>query len=692
MATLLPGVITILRKTATPPNPQDLASIAHVVGPVQSLPNLPNPPPSYTINSVGDLADFGSGETVEMLANTLQAGGPVYFTPSAASTPGTIGAITKTFGNPVGVPLSSFGAVLVPGADANGDVLFTAKQTGVSLLLLDPGVVTATTTVTVIGPAIQVTLKRGIAAITETGTGLVAAITASAPALALVAAVAQGTGASVVGALANTALDNGGLTISALVPGISYRVLLSGNNTAFSTSYAANVITVTLATNATGEPTTTATTAQTSLAALALSNPGVFTSSLAGSGAGLLGAKAVTALAFGSTGAATAAGSPTDIYNVVVEFLRAGTIGGPSPITMRWSVDNGANYSSAVVIPASGIYKLKDNTLDSDVTMTFTGQFDIGDKFTFATTGPVSSPIDLYAAIDIALSNYTISYGFITSPVEVSRATSVVIDSKLQAARQNRKVYGIFTARKPNQGESEITWENSLINDFIGFDSLNGLFSKCAGTLLLQSTYSGRQFVRNNIHAAVARAASIPVHEDLGCLQTGPLRNVLNIYHDETKSPALDQQRFITTMTYPTRPGQFYFVGSPTSSNTSDVGYTLLEWIRVILSIDRISADAALLFVNSVYGGISQLDGTNAPLGAMFVSDANKIEKYIKQQVDAYVFKPKSDGQVSASSLEVRVLRNYSFIATREVRVEIDLTPLGLARNIIIGINVNIPQ
>jgi len=688
MASLLPGVETILRKTSTPPNPQDLASIAHFIGPSQSGPvNVPT-----TITTVNDLAQFGSGPTVEQAADALNvAGGPVYFTRSATTSDGALSAVTKTLGNPVGIASTAFGSVLVAGADNNGDVLINAKQGSVNISLIDAGVTTASTLVSVVGTTIQVTLKRSAMAITETGTGLASAINGNAPAFALVGAVAQGTGASIVGVLAPTTLDDGAIRISALTTGVSYRILLAGTNTTLSSTYSAGVLTLNLATNANGEPTTTATAAQAELAIRAAANPNTFTSSLVGAGSKLLGAKGSTSLSFGSTGAATVSGAPTDDYNFTVTVLRGGTVGGATPITVQWSCDNGALYSSQVVVPFSGILLLKDTKIDTNVTITFTGTFDIGDTFTFTGSGPVTGATDLYAAIDAAMADYTRQFGFITSPVVLDRAMATVVDSKLQAIRQNRNLYGLFSVRGPATGETETVWENAIINAFVGFVSLDGLLSLSAGTVLHVSTYSGREFVRNLIYPVASRAASIPVHEDLGRVSTGPMRNVIAIYHDESKSYGLSAQRFIVSRTFSTRPGQFYIQESPTMSDTSDVGYTLVEWVRVLLSVARISSDAALIFVNSSFGAIGQLDGTGAPLGALSVASANKIQKYVNDAVRLFIDKPKSDGLPSASDFSVTVLRNYSFLATREIRMEINVTPLGVARNIVIGINVNIP-
>lgn len=693
---LQPGVTTNLRRTATPPNPQDLAAFPHFIGPTSAGPlNTPT-----QITTALDLEQFGYGVTVNQAADALAvAGGPVWLTRSITTTPGVNGSITKTFGNPVGVPVPLFGSVIVAGADFNGDVLITAKALGVTIVVTDPGATNPSTSVTVVGSSIQISLKRSSMAITETGTGLAAAITGSAPALALISAVAIGTGASLVTALASTALDDGAINITALKVGQSVRVVIAGNSTPLTSTYASNLITLNLATNANGEPITTGAGALAELQGLAFTNPDVFSVALVGDGSKLLGAKASTVLPFGSNGTITLFGTPNDDYPFTVQLLRAGTVGGADAFTFKWACDlppapTDPLFSSQVVIPSGGLVALKDSLLDTGVSVLFAGTFDVGDTFTWTATGPVTGAIDFYTALDAAIANpQNYQFGYFTSPVELSRAVATVVDSKLQNARQDHDWYGVFTARKPNPGETDADWVNSLINDYIGFTSLNGLVSISAGTAPMISTKTGRTQIRNIIIAVSSRASLIPVHEDLGFVGRGTLNNVLGLVHDESKNTQLSLQRFITARTFTRLPGQYYINSSPTFSVESDVAYSELEYVRVILSVARIAETNALQYVNSVVQVIGVLDGTGAPLGAITVQAANAIETFLNQAVRAFLFKPKSDGNYSASDTGqiVFVQRNYSLIATQELRIDIDFTPLGITKYITLNINVNIP-
>lgn len=128
-------------------------------------------------------------------------------------------------------------------------------------------------------------------------------------------------------------------------------------------------------------------------------------------------------------------------------------------------------------------------------------------------------------------------------------------------------------------------------------------------------------------------------------------------------------------------------------SDPSDTAYTLLQYTKLALSVGRIAKETAFPLINDSLQVISSPDSTGAPAGAMALPEANAIEKNISSAIERFLFKIKTDGKVSASLQDkyVTVLRNYSYLATRELRMEITVTPLGLTRTITIGINLNIP-
>lgn len=143
----------------------------------------------HQLNSTDDIAQYGDGPLAELCyAAALEASYPLFALRCPTSAVGTIGSITKTFSPAaVGTPLTFFGAVVIAGA-ANGNVLINQKQLGATIAVINPGVLTAATVVNVVGPVVTVTLKHDGTNITETGTGLAAAINGSAPAFALLSA------------------------------------------------------------------------------------------------------------------------------------------------------------------------------------------------------------------------------------------------------------------------------------------------------------------------------------------------------------------------------------------------------------------------------------------------------------------------------------------------------------------------
>jgi hypothetical protein len=132
------GSIEIVQKRSQPLTAvNDTTGIPIVIGPCSAGPiNTP-----VQLFSDADLVQFGAGRTVELAAMLGRiVGYPFWFCRSTTSTVSTISSVTKTYGNPVGTPVISYGSVLAPGSTVNGDVLYTAKVLGVNLVVINPGV------------------------------------------------------------------------------------------------------------------------------------------------------------------------------------------------------------------------------------------------------------------------------------------------------------------------------------------------------------------------------------------------------------------------------------------------------------------------------------------------------------------------------------------------------------------------
>lgn len=680
-------------RTQSGQNPQDYVAYPMVIDVCSSGPlNTPT-----QISSLSDLQQFGYGPLVKMAAGIANmAKYPIFVTRANTSTAGTIGTITKTLGNPVGTPVVSFGATIVPGA-ANGNVLIYQKQAGVSITVVDPGAVYVATTVTVLGNAITVTLKHDAMAITETGTGLAAAINGTPAAFALVSATALGTGAGLAGALTTKNLDNGSFNLTALQLGVTYEIVVSGVMTAFATAYntMTKKITITMGTDAEGAPITTAGAVVASLIALAALNPGVFTTSLVGNGTLSVAAKSTTSLPFGSSGTMIAAGSPTDAYNIVIEITRPGTVGVTTDMAFTWSAD-GVTPFGEVIIPLTGIVALSNSKVNTGVTVTFSGYLDIGDKFTFSTTAPTVNTSDLLDAVDAALLSTTIyKFGYITSTKIVDRALLTLLDNKLQAVRDTKFVQGMFNTRGINTGETEQQWMTALITDFIGFVSDRGLCSICAGGMQYLDPYTTVQGYAPISIIVSGRRSTMDMHQDMGQVEDGQLpSNVISIEHDEFLRPGLDAQRFITLRTFESFPGKFFVSSDVTLADSNDTSYTEIRNTNVIYTGARVTYDAAHQLLNQTFEVMEIQESPTVPIGAISKRDAQRVQKKIVAPLRAILEKPKrntsSPSIVNTTDNQLFIVfRNYSLRATKELRGLLTLELLGIAEIISIPIVAN---
>ena len=673
-------------------NVESVGKIIHVVGYSSAGPINQ----SSTISSKADLSTFGNGSGIEHVAEIAQESGyPVYFTRASTTTEGTPSAVTKNYAvNSAGTPVTLFGSVIIPGA-TNGDVLVTAKQLLVTLTVINPGALTATTVVNVVGPAITVTLKHDGTNITETGTGLAAALNGSVAAAALMSAAAQGTGAGLAGPLALTALDDGALSVTATVPVQSIRVLLSGNNTVFGVSYATNVITITLATNAIGEPTTTASVAAAGI--LGAFGTSYCTIASVGTGTKLLGAKSVTVLPFGSTGTMTVTGNPVDATTVRCLIKKSGTVGGVPTPSLQWSFDNGTRYSTELAIPATGIVLLKESGLDTGLRVVFTGALAAGDEFVFTTTAPIIGTTDLLAAIDVALADYTRDFGVLTSPVKITETVAVQIDSKLQDIKQNRWITGIFNVRDIAEGvpgETEDQWMDALKLEFLGYFSSKGLVSISAGDIGHNSSYTNCKYKRPLVYSVAARRGKAPLHQELGRFASGALSRVEYLTHDEFVKPGLDSARFITARTYPGNSKQFYIEKSWTMSDPNDADYSKLPWVAVTMQLDKLAKKLLQKYINDDLEISIAGDEQNGVVpGAITFAQARIIENDINPKLRDFLFSLKSDQRPSASPYPINpitnkpyqpleILTNYSFVNTEKLIGKLRWVPKPFARMI----------
>jgi hypothetical protein len=564
-------------------------------------------------------ANFDSGPGSEEAATALvePGAGTVYQIKSPSSTAGTIGSVTKTAGATVGAVVDAFGSVLVPGVDFNGDVLFTAKAEGAELEIINGGA----EAVTVTGLHVRLTSKVG----TTTGTSLAALITGNVGAAALWGVQAIGTGASNNSTTLSTFAETAGrIGIQALKSGLQARVTISGNNTPRSVVLTGgNIVDITEATNAHGEPaaTETALSIQSDLATLAANNPGVFRTTLAGSGTGLLGALALVSLPFGSTGAMTVSGSPNDAYQVSVQVSLAGALGAAGITVSLGNAQGLPLYSGNYLIPSGGVLALPDTGL----TLTFTGSFDLGDTFTFSTTSPLSTLSDIVSAL-----TYFAGRPEHASLVQIAGEIPVVnlpawvvalqsLADSMAASLTLPKYLGILLEyAPPSVGQTNAQWASQVTGVLAPLAapriSVFGGEGNAAAALPLPQP--GRFEVVNGSRFMFARALSLSAGIDVvDQTQSGTATGVLQAYQTDAAA-ALAAARSSYFFLLSGTPGvqiDFVMLDSPTGDYTRGV-------IRRV--IDKVSFYASIF--QTKYVGTRQQrnqDGTLAQTSRIAIQD-----------------------------------------------------------------------
>lgn len=468
-------------------------------------------------------ATHGDGEGVELAYQILRKMGVVYFVRLPTITAGVLGSPFKAPANIVATTL--YGASVFAGAASpNGDVLYTAKVATLTVEHANDGA-TQTLLVTVTGSAIRVRLATDNAAVvTSTATDIAAAVNAAAP--TLVSAVALGNGTGLGAVIVATAIGtNGSIAYLPRQAGATVKHTVVANQ-ALAVSVAGSDITVALATNAGGAPTSTAADVA---AAILASGPAslLVTATASGSGLGLAGRwPTAVPLAYGSGAALSLSGAPRHAYRLILECTSPGTVGGtPAPL-VRWSADNGAHWSAPQPLPGTGVIVLANTVLHTGITATFTGPLELLDRWYVAAAAPQGQVTDLLQAIDVAGVDGERRAGGLVHHLVLSRADAALVDQRVQTHWETKQFTHLGQARDFGASESEPTWQQSVGQDFLGWSSSKGVSAMCAGHYERISSFSGIQYRDGAFYAVAARLAETAMHEDPGYVDRGGLDDI----------------------------------------------------------------------------------------------------------------------------------------------------------------------
>lgn len=743
--------ITIILATRTPPsNPEQKYGAVAVIGPCSQGPF--DTPELKRNNS--DLATSGYGSGVNGVAYQLaRAGGPVIFVRSRSTYPGALwspGLVKEPSGRAV---LYVYGRVKLAGADANGDIVWQAKALGVSIQVQSGGALAAS----VNGKAILLTIPTATPA-SDVATFWNGVNPGAVAAKELANISAEGTGASDAGTtLAATSFDDGTLAYTGVDAGYTVRQKQNGNNTALGSSYLVKALTIDLATDADGTATSTANAV---IAQISTGAVGKFTVAAVGPGTGLAGVHgSLEAIPFGSSGAITAAGTPYDSANLVVEVLGAGTVGSTAPI-IRWAVDNirredarvfgrgngaialiarranlsvkivqqtgvsktlgysfdgrtlqinlGTNgssipsttaaalqayivatdrlraaflaylpsgdgtsvmeeadlvrmtgpiqtWSAPILVPSTGVVAIKNGAVDTGMTLTMTGAFDVGDIWAAQLSAPVSSIDDMTSAAAALLASSTIRPAGIYYCSPVSRSQAATAKATIRGALDTRQVWGMLQAAAwAPEDETYSEWRDGIVADWLGFEE--ELLAVQAGEATYTNAYTGRLQIAGGAVIAAGTAALAPYHQDLGKKRpgptSGPLPNVVGAWADEIDDTTLFDNRFISLRTDEDAPGSYYFRGSPTMADPNASGRNRLQFTRTDLVCAREAKLQLSLYRNQALDYQTAADSSDgSPVGALTRAAAAEVEGALAAVIQNELLRKKPDGEVSMSPL-----------------------------------------
>lgn len=365
-------------------------------------------------------------------------------------------------------------------------------------------------------------------------------------------------------------------------------------------------------------------------------------------------------------------GAPLDAYQVVLVVVRGAASLAANAATVKVSLDNGETFGPELAVPISGALALTGTGL----TATFSnGTFVAGERYEFRTAAPAPNLSDISAAFERMLASTTdVELVHVVGPADSVAATAIdVLADGAIAAHKPRVV--LLEARAPRADEAASAWRADLKDDFEDF--VSDRVAVCAGEADYYAVL-GRRYVRRSIGTLVAaRAALVPISEDLAFVARGALPGVLAITHDEDSTPDLNEARFITTRQHQGLPG--YYITNPLMMAAPGSDYALLQRRRVWDRAYRVLRRTVLPFLSTDL--LVNPASVSSPLvpGAIDEVDAATIED---RATDALTDALLRSTPRHVTEVSVLVDRSNNLLTTEELIVTFDITPKAYAKTI----------
>jgi len=367
------------------------------------------------------------------------------------------------------------------------------------------------------------------------------------------------------------------------------------------------------------------------------------------------------------TGTATLAvtGAALDAYDVEVVILQGGATLVAGAATFRYSLDGGRTWSAEIAVPTSGVYVIPNTGLTLTWTYVSGTAFVAGDEWVFTTTGPSYTLSEAQTAIQALLDDGTLDF-FVIHVVGAAASAAdaatmfTAVEAKMQSAATNNFRYARAIIETPDDTDS------NLKSAFASVAGTRTLVS--GGYAYLLSRLSGAAHLRPAAWPAVAWAAAIGPHEDLGKVRLGPVTNIHSLKRDEYKTPGLDAAGFLTLRTHVGKTGFYVTHGRVKVSPGSD--YKYLQYGRVVDIACKAIRAAQLDYLNDEVR-------VSKTTGLILETDARDVEANIEARVRTAVTEPGY-----ASHVEISLDRTINVLSTQKMVVRYRIVPLTYFKTI----------
>lgn len=341
---------------------------------------------------------------------------------------------------------------------------------------------------------------------------------------------------------------------------------------------------------------------------------------ITGGGAGAGGTSVITA----------AATEPLDEFDVLVEFLTAGTIG-VAGITYRYSLDGGTNYSKTLALGTANTLTIPDTGVALALAA---GTIVVPRSVSFLTTAPSPTDVELPDSLE-ALRVTSSPWDAVYIDGESEAATVTIVDLFLKALNARGKFpIAFLNARRRGAAETEAAYKDALAIIFDAAASTDIIVAADVGDVA--SPIRGITQPRPAGLAVAARVMKIPLGRDPAYVADGPVPGFFITdarnnpkYHDESKYPGLDDLRLATLRTFDGKEGTYITNAPILSSSGSD--YVYVQHARVI---NRGCEIAFQVLTGQLSVGVDKAQKPG-PAGQRYIAekDAQRIEELVNSQI-----------------------------------------------------------